>query len=115
MTIDTFIQELNEPFRSVTQHIYKYLTEYYPDIQLDLKLGFRSIYFKDKKVICGLNPYSNYVSLLFMFGAYLKDSNGTLEGSGAILRHLKFRSIEYFESKKQLAASFIEQSIDMNK
>jgi hypothetical protein len=39
-------------------------------------------------------PYKNWVNLGFFKGAVLPDPDGIMEGTGAMMRHVKIRSLE---------------------
>ena len=112
MTIDQFIDEQPQPISALTRRIYDYLRREYPQLEPDLKLGFKAIYFKQDKVICSLNPYRDYVSLHFMRGINLDDPGKVLEGSGKKLRHLKFSSLEAFENLRPKTQGFLNQSLE---
>jgi hypothetical protein len=47
---------------------------------------------------CYIAPHGDYVNLGFFYGAELDDPEGLLEGTGALLRHVKIRSAADLES-----------------
>jgi hypothetical protein len=65
-----------------------------PDLQEEVKLGWKNIGYKGKGLTVSLMPYTSYVSLHFAKGVQLSDPQGVLEGGGKELRHLKVRKLE---------------------
>lgn len=54
-----------------------------------------------------------YVSLMFRYGAYIKDRNGLLSGDGKISRTAKFMDLEDIESKKVALQELVREWIRM--
>lgn len=51
--------------------------------------------------MAALAPHAGWVSLVFLRGATLDDPHALLEGSGALVRHVKLRSAEDLASKRE--------------
>mgnify|MGYP000686987927 CR=1 FL=1 len=52
-----------------------------------------------KSRIGGFYPYADYVSVEFAKGVVFNDTDGVLEGSGKLRRHVKLRTIGDIEAK----------------
>lgn len=64
--------------------------------------------------MCALSPHKNWVSLYFMRGSELKDPEGVLEGSGKQMRHLKLRSLQEVEERRDVLRRLIQQAARLN-
>lgn len=64
--------------------------------------------------MAALAAHSRWVSLFFMRGVGLMDSDGLLEGSGKLLRHLKLRSPEQLQQRRQALLTLIEEATRLN-
>jgi hypothetical protein len=70
-----------------------------PDSVEEVRLGDRAATYGvgPKKMSEGYSyilPYKNWVNLGFFKGAVLPDPDGIMEGTGAMMRHVKIRSLE---------------------
>ena len=54
------------------------------------------------------SPHRGWVSLFFKRGAALRDSDGVLEESGRLLRHVKLRSLDDLAAKRAAILSLLE-------
>lgn len=50
--------------------------------------------------MAALTPYAGWVSLGLLRGAALNDPHGLLEGTGALVRHVKLRSAEELSARR---------------
>ena len=57
--------------------------------------------------MAALSPHKNWVSFILFRGAQLDIPEGLFEGSGPHMRHLKLRSLEEFEGRRELLAELI--------
>jgi len=64
--------------------------------------------------MAALTPYRGWVSLAFLRGTQLHDPTHLLEGSGALVRHVKLRSAEDLAVKREGLKSLIEQAARLN-
>lgn len=59
-------------------------------------------------------PYTKWVSLGFLSGAALDDPEGLLEGSGAAVRHVKFRSPEELSARREAVQRLLRGAVRVN-
>lgn len=64
--------------------------------------------------MASLAAHSKWVSLFFMRGVRLADSEGLLEGSGKLLRHVKLRTPEQLAQRREALLAFIEAAARLN-
>jgi len=64
--------------------------------------------------MAALTPYAGWVSLGFLKGAKLPDPAGLLEGTGALVRHVKIRSAEELQSKRPSIQHLVEAAARVN-
>lgn len=57
-----------------------------------------------------LSPHTKWVSLIFFRGTDLKDPGGLLEGTGKRLRHVKIRSLEELEARRDLLKQMLHEA-----
>lgn len=57
--------------------------------------------------MAALSPHAKWVSFIFFRGAQLDASDGLLEGSGPRMRHLRLRSLDEFEARRNALARLI--------
>ncbi|MES9854467.1 MAG: DUF1801 domain-containing protein [Candidatus Thiodiazotropha sp. L084R] len=67
------------------------------------------VFLKSGKLIGGIFPYKNHISIEFSDGADFSDPQGLLQGNGKRRRHLKINRFQDIEQSNALF--FIEQSI----
>lgn len=58
-----------------------------------------------------LSPHKGWVSLVFFKGALLDDPEGYLEGSGALLRHVKLRSLEDLAARRDYLKRLLTEAV----
>jgi hypothetical protein len=61
-----------------------------------------------------LAAHARWVSLMFMRGAELEDSDGLLEGTGKQMRHVKLRSAEHLEQRRDGLRRLIQAAARLN-
>lgn len=64
--------------------------------------------------MAALTPYAGWVSLGFLNGAELDDAAGILEGSGALVRHVKIRSSEELAVKREDVRALLVAAAKLN-
>ncbi|MBN2840324.1 MAG: DUF1801 domain-containing protein [Coriobacteriia bacterium] len=57
--------------------------------------------------MAALSPHKKWVSLILFRGAHLDAPAGLLEGTGPHMRHLKLRSFEDFDAKREVLTRLI--------
>ncbi len=61
-----------------------------------------------------LGAYAKWVSLMFMRGAKLPDPDGLLEGCGKLMRHVKLRSADQLEERREALSRLIREAATLN-
>jgi hypothetical protein len=64
--------------------------------------------------MAALAPYAKWVSLGFLKGAALDDPDGLLEGTGALVRHMKLRSTEELTARREPIRWLLEAAARIN-
>lgn len=64
--------------------------------------------------MAALTPYAKWVSLAFLRGTALADPDGLLEGTGATVRHIKFRSTEQLKERRDAIKRFLGAAARVN-
>jgi hypothetical protein len=62
--------------------------------------------------MAALVPYKGWVSLIFFRGALLHDPEGLLEGTGALVRHVKLRSLDVLEARREALTRLLAGAVD---
>ena len=93
------VQLANEPLRPVMESVRALILEIHPDAFEVVRLGERAASYGcgPRKMIDGyayIMPFRSWVNLGFFQGASLIDPQGSLEGTGAKLRHVKLRTVD---------------------
>jgi hypothetical protein len=103
--------KLSEVFAAATKETlpilkkaHKLLLELHPDVVIVPRLGERSISYglgpkKNSEAYCYLIAYSSHVNLGFFHGSRL-GADDILEGTGALMRHLKIASLKDLDNPK---------------
>lgn len=84
-----------------------------PDLEEEVKLGWKNITYKGKGVVFAIQPYSKYVSLHFYKGVQLSDPQGVLEGGGKTLRHIKIHKPE--DIRQEILTPLAKEAIHLDK
>ena len=61
-----------------------------------------------------LSPHKGWVSLVLFRGGALDDPDGLLEGSGALVRHVKLRSVEQLAASRGYLKRLLEAAASTN-
>jgi len=64
--------------------------------------------------MAALNAHAKWVSLALVRGADLEDPSGILEGTGKKMRHVKVRSLEQFEERRDAVRGLIQAASRLN-
>jgi len=64
--------------------------------------------------MAALSPHKGWVSLVLFRAGVLEDPDGLLEGSGALVRHVKLRSIEELAARRDTLKRLIEAAVSIN-
>lgn len=60
-----------------------------------------------------LTPYKGWVSLGLLRGAVLEDPDGLLEGTGELVRHVKLRSVEELQVRREALTRLLRAAVGM--
>ena len=98
-TFEDLVEMAPEPLRPVVRKLRDLILSVDPEACVVVRLGDRAATFgigpkKMSEGYCLILPYSKWVNLGFYKGADLLDSDGLLQGTGAKMRHIKFRSLD---------------------
>ena len=58
-----------------------------------------------------VSPHAKWVSLILFRGGALDDPAGLLEGTGALVRHVKLTSLGDFESRREALTSLVKSAV----
>lgn len=78
-----------------------------PDIRYSVDLEGGAIGYGSRQFgydgwgMAALAPHKSWVSLVLFRGAALDDPGGLLEGTGALVRHVKLRSVEQLAARRE--------------
>ena len=61
-----------------------------------------------------LSPHKGWVSLVLFRGGVLNDPDGLLEGSGALVRHVKLRSVEQLAASRESLKRLLKAAASTN-
>lgn len=93
---------------------HRLIVEVVPDIRysvdlVDGAIGYGSRQFGyDGWGMAALSPHKGWVSLVLFRGAALDDPDGLLEGSGAMVRHVKLRSLDELMARRDPLARLLK-------
>ena len=79
--------------QAIAQQLRELIMELIPDAQETVYLGWKIALYKKTTEICGIQPAGDRCNFYLTKGAYLRDSQGILEGTGKSIRHVKVRSV----------------------
>ncbi|MGV8082301.1 MAG: hypothetical protein AB2L09_01510 [Coriobacteriia bacterium] len=64
--------------------------------------------------MAAVSPHAKWVSLVLLRGGILEDPDGVLEGTGALVRHVKIRSAEELDAKRDSLRRLLEAAARIN-
>lgn len=108
--VDQFIEELPEHTQDLTKRLRELVFDTSQNLTEQMKWGM-PCYSKTAN-ICYLQTAKNHVNLGFYFGAFLKDKENLLEGTGKKMRHIRIKKQEDILPEKFIA--LIENAIELD-
>jgi hypothetical protein len=114
------LQDKSPDLRQIYLDTHRLVLETLPDVaySVDSKDGMTGYgarqYGYDGWGVAALAAHTKWVSLMFMRGADLADPEGLLEGSGKKMRHVKLRSAEAFEERREALREMIAAAARRN-
>lgn len=100
---------------------HRFIVEVVPDIRysvdlVDGAIGYGSRQFGyDGWGMAALMPHKGWVSLVLFRGATLDDPADLLEGTGAMVRHVKLRSLEELVAQREPFTRLLKAAVGSNR
>ena len=91
--VDLYQSELPQPQKEIVKRLRAFIARRYPALTESLKWHVPT-YSLNGKNLLGLQDFAAHVNLNFFRGAQLHDARGILIGTGKLVRHVTFRSVE---------------------
>lgn len=114
------IRERSPLIQQLYLHAHRLVLETLPEVVysvdcVDAVIGYGARqYGYDGWGLAGVSPHTKWVNLYLMRGADLDDPQGLLEGTGKKMRHVKLRTLEEFEQRRNAIRSLIEEASRLN-
>lgn len=108
--IEAYIADLPSPQKEICITLRSFLVQSFPELEEAWKWS-RPVYWHKGKYICYFIANKADVNFGFERGAQLSDPKALLKGTGANMRHLKFKTLS--DADLEYAASFVKQAIAM--
>ena len=111
--LTSLILEKQPRHRELYMAVHKLILDAIPDIRYSVDLHDAVIGYGQRQFgydgwgMAALSPHAKWVSVILFRGAQLNAPNGPLEGSGPHMRHLKLRSIEELETRRDVLVRLI--------
>lgn len=105
MTIEQFFSNYDPKVQDICIYLRKVVKECLPEAQEILFEGWKNISYgngkskSDKDLIVYIAPFKDSVNLGFFNGVNLTDSKKLLKGTGALLRHIKFKAVSDYSEE----------------
>lgn len=64
--------------------------------------------------MAALSPHKGWVSLVLFRAGVLDDPDGLFEGAGALVRHVKLRSVEQLAASRESLKRLLETAVSVN-
>ena len=117
-TFDDLLQITEESLRPVVTALREVIVEVDPDTCEVVRLGDRAATYGvgPRKMLDGYTyilPHKRWVNLGFYQGVDLADPEGLLEGTGAMMRHVKIRSMD--EANRSAVRALVEGALEHRK
>lgn len=118
--IVSLLQDKSDLVRDLFMETHRLILETLPDVtySIDCKDGVIGYgarqYGYDGWGLASLAAHAKWVSLAFLRGTNLEDPEGLLEGTGKKMRHVKLRSREQFEQRRNAVRGLIESASVVN-
>lgn len=100
---DQYYDRQPEPHKSICLKLRELILKTIPGVEEDYKWGSPTYALNGVNILYVANASKTHATLGFMFGAHIDDPYGLIEGTGANLRHIKFRSLEEIDEPKVAA------------
>lgn len=108
--IEAYIAGLPSPQKEICLALRSFLGQSFPELVESWKWS-RPVYCHEGKYICYFIANKSDVNFGFERGAHLSDPNALLQGTGANMRHLKFKTLSDIDL--DYASSLVKQAIEM--
>ena len=109
-TSKAWMAALEPPLRAIADTLVRIIKRAEPEISDSIKWG-NPVYEK-QGLVCYLTATKAYVSLGFFRGAELADPEGSLDGKGKKLRHIKLG--ELCDVRTELISAWVKEAAKLN-
>jgi hypothetical protein len=119
--LDRLILDRQPAHRGLYLEIHRLVLDAVPDVRysvdlVDGAIGYGAHQFGyDGWGLGALSPHKGWVSLILFRGAELDDPQGLLEGTGAPVRHVKLRSVEKFDARREGLTRLVRAAVDIGR
>ena len=107
-----FLAEQTPAMGALAQTLREKIMAIRPDLEQSLSVKLGVIYFKHNGVVCALSLHKAHVNLHFYKGTELSDPHQVLQGSGKVLRHLKFKKPADID--KAILNEYVQEAYALN-
>lgn len=107
--VDIYTFQLPQPQQEIVQHLRAFITGHYPDLTETLKWHVPVYSLNGKSHLLGFQVFKRHVNLNFFQGAHLHDPKKILAGSGKLVRHVSFQTIN--DVDRSALQALIDQTI----
>ena len=117
-TLDDLLEMTEEGLRPIVTALREVIFEVDSDSCEVVRLGDRAATYGmgPRKMLDGyayILPYKRWVNLGFYQGAELADPEGLLEGTGAMMRHVRVRSVD--EARRPTVRALVREAVERRK
>ena len=98
--VDFYILQLPQPQQEIVQQLRVFITQRYPELLEALKWHVPVYSLNGTSHLLGIQAFKRHVNLDFFQGAKLYDPSGLLKGSGKLVRHVTFRTVDDIKISK---------------
>jgi hypothetical protein len=119
--LDRLILDRQPAHRGLYLEIHRLVLDAVPDVRysvdlVDAAIGYGAHQFGyDGWGVGALSPHKGWVSLILFRGAELDDPEGLLEGTGALVRHVKLRALEELAARREPLTRLLEQAVGISR
>jgi hypothetical protein len=92
--VDIYVSHLPLPHQEFVQQLRDFIHQKYPELMEALKWKAAVYSLNGTSYLLGIQAFKRHVNLDFFQGAKLYNPHGILKGTGKLVRHVTFRTIE---------------------
>ncbi len=106
--VTAYLATLPSPQKEISEALRALILTNFPQMREDFKWHYQAYYYQRQR-ICLARGFKSHVTVEFHYGAYLRDTQGRIEGAGKRTRHIKLRTLADFDPAYLL--DLVQQSI----